>query len=44
MDYRFDASEVRVIDGDTIEATIDMGFRIQRKDMGLAVAYDGGKR
>jgi micrococcal nuclease len=33
MDYRFDVKDYRVIDGDTIEATIDMGFRTMRKDI-----------
>lgn len=33
-DYRFAATLLRVIDGDTIRASVDLGFRITR-DIGL---------
>ncbi len=33
MDYRYNARNIRVIDGDTIEAEIDLGFRVFRKDI-----------
>jgi micrococcal nuclease len=33
MDYKYNARNIRVIDGDTIEAEIDLGFRVFRKDI-----------
>ena len=33
MDYKYNARSVRVVDGDTIEAEVDLGFRTFRKDL-----------
>ena len=33
MDYKYNARNIRVIDGDTIEAEIYLGFRVFRKDI-----------
>ena len=33
MDYRYNAKNIRVVDGDTVEAEVDLGFRVFRKDI-----------
>ena len=33
MDFRYNAVNIRVIDGDTIEAEVDLGFRVFKKDI-----------
>lgn len=33
LDYKYKAKLIRIIDGDTIEAELDLGFRISRRDI-----------